>query len=148
MDRHVIVIDDSAVVRSLLTTALSHHGYTVSGFSDGLQALHALLSPHAEHVIPVCVIVDIGLPGMDGSQVLRALRKCPAYAHTTFVVLTGRDSALERLCMRIAGASEYLTKPFTIQQVLAALRAEQADTPSAACKEEAASGLPLRRVQY
>ena len=113
----VLVIDDSLVVRTILNTCLRRAGYEVKCFEDGLQALNWLNTTEAH--IPDLVIVDLGLPRLDGYEVIRLLKARPALADTTLVILSARDGILDRIKGRLVGAHAYLTKPFKTQEILA-----------------------------
>lgn len=104
----IFVVDDSATVRKLVTVALQGAGYRVVSFADGLQVADGIKT----HGIPALVVLDIGMPGLDGFQVCTLLRENPATAKVLVIILTGKDSFLTRLRAKWAGVAEYLTKPF------------------------------------
>lgn len=112
----IVVIDDSATVCAILETCLHRAGYQVTSFADPLPALRALFVTR-EIAPPDLFLVDLGLRHMDGYTVIRRLRNSQEHVRTPIVVLSGRDGVLDRVKARLAGASEYLTKPFTVQQV-------------------------------
>ena len=116
MRQLVMVIDDSLVVRTILDTCLRRAGYQVKSFEDGLQALGWLNTSEAH--IPDLILVDLGLPRLDGYQVIRLLRARPELEDTVLVILTGRDGILDRIKGRLVGAHAYITKPFRIQAIL------------------------------
>jgi len=118
MSTFVMVIDDALVVRTILDTCLRRAGYQVKCFEDGLQALGWLNTSEAR--IPDLIIVDLGLPRLDGYEIIRLLKARPALEDTALVILTGRDGILDRIKGRLVGAHAYLTKPFRVPQVLAA----------------------------
>jgi twitching motility two-component system response regulator PilG len=103
----VLVVDDSATVRRLVSIALEQLGCDVVTASGGLEALGAM-----SHAAPSLVLLDVGLPNLDGHQICRAIRRNERTRHVPVVMLTGRDGLVDRLRGKIAGASEYLTKPF------------------------------------
>lgn len=114
----ICVVDDSATVRMIVTVSLKRAGYEgVTTFPDGIAMLRWLLTPQAR--IPGLVLVDLTLPGSDGYTLIRHLKSRPAFAHTTFVILSGRAGVLDRLKGRLSGASVYLTKPFRTQDIVA-----------------------------
>ena len=117
MAAFVMVIDDALVIRTILDTCLRRAGYEVRCFEDGVQALGWLNA--AEASIPDLIFVDLGLPKLDGYQVIRLLRAQPALEDTMLVILSQRDGLLDRLKGRLAGAHAYLTKPFKTQEILA-----------------------------
>ena len=114
-----MVIDDSLVVRTILNTCLRRAGYEVKCFEDGLQALGWLNTSEAR--IPDLVIVDLGLPRLDGYEVIKLLKARPAFEDTMLVILSARDGILDRIKGRLIGAHVYLTKPFKMHEILAAV---------------------------
>ena len=113
----VIVIDDALVVRTILATCLRRAGYEVVCFADGVQALGWLNT--AESRIPDLIFVDLGLPKLDGYEIIRLLKTRPALEDTLLVILSQRDGLLDRIKGRLAGAHAYLTKPFKTWEILA-----------------------------
>ncbi|ARU87165.1 response regulator [Pseudomonas sp. M30-35] len=110
----VLVVDDEAQIRKFLRISLVAKGYRViesANGSDGL-AQAALTSPDL-------VVLDLGLPDMDGQQVLRELRE---WSHVPVLVLSVRASEGEKVTALDAGANDYMTKPFGIQEFLARVR--------------------------
>ncbi len=103
------------------TTCLHREGYEVKSFQDGVEALHWCGAPEAR--IPALVLVDVGLPKLDGYDVIRHLKARPALAQTVFVIISRRDGVLDRLKGRLAGAHAYLTKPFKTDEVVAMVQA-------------------------
>lgn len=120
MAAFVMVIDDSLVVRTILNTCLRRAGYEVKCFEDGLQALGWLNTSEAR--IPDLVIVDLGLPRLDGYEIIRLLKARPALEDTVLVILSARDGILDRIKGRLIGAHAYLTKPFKMHEILAAVQ--------------------------
>jgi len=116
MGKLVMVIDDSATVRKIIETCLGREGFEVKGFSDGVEAMRWLTEPYAH--IPDLVLLDIGLPKMDGYEVVRRLRTKQQLANTVFVMLSRRDGVIDKLKERLAGAKDYITKPFKTQEVV------------------------------
>ncbi len=112
----ILVVDDDPAVRSSLDRALRLEGYQVEAAADGPTALQALSlgSPDA-------VILDLGLPGLDGLEVCRRLRA--AGDDTPVLMLTARDAVDDRVQGLDAGADDYLVKPFALAELLARLRA-------------------------
>ena len=121
MQQLVMVIDDALVVRTILDTCLHRAGYEVKSFEDGVQALLWLNTAQARP--PDLIFVDLGLPKLDGYEVIRLLKSRPALEHTILVILSRRDGVLDHLKGRLIGAHAYLTKPFKTQQILAVVRA-------------------------
>lgn len=135
----VMVIDDSLTVCKILETCLHRAGYKVKSFEDGVEALCWLNT--AEANTPDFIFVDLGLPKLDGYEVIRLLKAKPALEHTTLVILSRRDGILDRLKGRLVGAHAYLTKPFKTQQILAVVR-----THPGTLQREHISGLAVEAI--
>lgn len=116
MNKLVMVIDDSATVRKIIETCLGREGFLVKSFPDGVEAMKWLTSYEAR--IPDLVLLDIGLPKMDGYEVARRLKTKPQFNNTVIIMLTRRDGVFDRLKGRLAGAREYVTKPFKTQDII------------------------------
>jgi twitching motility two-component system response regulator PilG len=125
----VWVIDDSSTVRAIVEISLNRAGYTVWSFSDGVEALRALSALTRADVfqhqsqrkpsgVPDLVFVDLSLPKMDGYEVIQQMKQKPLCTHTTFVVLSRRDGQLDKLKGHLAGARDYITKPFKAQYLI------------------------------
>jgi two-component system response regulator MprA len=116
----VLVVDDDKAVRESLRRSLEFNGYAVSLASDGAEALAGLSTPVAGSA-PDVVIMDVMMPRLDGIEATRALRS--AGNDVPILVLTARDAVGDRVEGLDAGADDYLTKPFALQELLARLRA-------------------------
>ena len=112
----VMVIDDSPTVRKIVETCLKREGFTVAAFADGIEAMQSLTSPRAR--VPDLVVLDIGLPKMDGYEVARCLKTKPQFSNTIIIMLSRREGLIDRLKGRLAGAKEYITKPFKTQEFI------------------------------
>ncbi len=133
----VMVIDDSLVIRTILDTCLHRAGYDTRCFPDGVEALCWLNTSEAR--IPDLVVVDLGLPRLDGYQVIQQIKARPALERTRLVILSRRDGILDRLKGRLAGAHAYLTKPFKTDQLVAAIQTSLGNTapsPEGAMRQE------------
>jgi twitching motility two-component system response regulator PilG len=119
MNKLVMVIDDSATVRKIVETCLGREGFAVKSFPDGIEAMKWLTSYEAR--IPDLVLLDIGLPKMDGYEVARRLKAKPQFSNTIIIMLTRRDGVFDRLKGRLAGAREYITKPFKTQDIISVI---------------------------
>jgi twitching motility two-component system response regulator PilG len=124
MENTVLVIDDSLTVRKILETSLRRAGFAVSSFSDGIQAMQALTEGRV--AIPDAIILDIGLPKMDGYAVARTLKHQRAFKSAIIIMLSGHDKLIDKLHGRLAGANAYLTKPFQPAKMLEVLYAHLA----------------------
>jgi twitching motility two-component system response regulator PilG len=123
----VIVIDDSQTVRKIVQVCLSREGYAVQGFRDGVEALRWLNEPRSP--VPHLMILDIGLPTLDGYHIARYLKSKPRFQHIVILMLTGRDGIVDRLKGRLVGAQTYLTKPFTMQTLISAVEGHIGSPP-------------------
>ena len=112
----ILLVEDSEPVREAYSILLEDSGYRVATAQDGAEALTS-----AAATVPDLVLVDLGLPGMDGLQVIRELRAAPATARIPILALTGRDESQTRQACADAGASDYLLKPIPTQQLLRAI---------------------------
>jgi len=112
----IMVIDDSATIRNILRVSLGREKFPVITFADGVEAMRWFALPEAR--IPDLVLLDIGLPKLDGFEVARRLKSRPQFHHTTIIMLSRHDGVLNHLKARLAGATGYLTKPFTTRQLL------------------------------
>lgn len=112
----VLVVDDDKAVRESLRRSLEFNGYAVALANDGAEALAVLAASH-----PDVVVMDVMMPRLDGIETTRALRA--AGNDVPVLVLTARDAVGDRVEGLDAGADDYLTKPFALQELLARLRA-------------------------
>lgn len=120
MNQVVMVIDDSLTVRKILEFSLQRAGVQVITFADGLEALHTLRQQTTP--VPQLIVLDVGLPNVDGYTIARTLRRQPAFTHIPILMLSGHTGRLEQLRARVAGAQAYLTKPFQPTAVLAVIQ--------------------------
>jgi two-component system, OmpR family, response regulator len=111
----VLVVDDEQSLAELLGRVLGHEGWDVAVALSGFAAVRA-----ARTFRPDAVVLDIGLPDIDGLEVLRRLRA--ANPAVCVVFLTARDSVEDRIAGITAGGDDYVTKPFSLEEVLARLR--------------------------
>jgi len=102
----VLIIDDSNDILFILKTELEHLGYTVDIAADPMEGLRA-----AEARSPDVIISDIGLPGVDGVELIKRLRERPALASVPVIALTGFDSEDDAASMQSHGFSGRLVKP-------------------------------------
>ena len=114
--QRVLVVDDDKAVRESLRRSLEFNGYAVSLASDGAEALATIAGR-----LPDALVIDVMMPRLDGIETTRALRT--AGNDLPILVLTARDSVGDRVEGLDAGADDYLTKPFALDELLARLRA-------------------------
>jgi twitching motility two-component system response regulator PilG len=110
----ILVVDDSATIRASLALALKKEGYHVVAEPNGERALAAI-----ENTRPDLIFLDIAMPQMDGYEVCRRLRKNPKMAGVPVIMLSGKDGFFDKVRGRMAGATEYITKPFDATALLA-----------------------------
>lgn len=120
MNKLVMVIDDSLTVRKIVEVCLRREGIDCISFASGREAIRALTKQQER--IPDLIILDIGLPYIDGYSVAQYIRMKPEFTNTSIIILSGHNSALDRLKGRLSGAKEYVTKPFTTQYMMALVR--------------------------
>ena len=116
MNVSVLVVEDDGPIRRMLERTLAAEGYRVSSAADGGAALAAV-----ESSVPDLVLLDVGLPGLDGLTVCRRLRA--KGLALPILVLTARDAVADRVAGLDAGADDYLVKPFAAEELLARVRA-------------------------
>jgi two-component system, OmpR family, KDP operon response regulator KdpE len=115
MTTRILVVDDEPHMLRTLRINLHARGYHVITAADGTQALHAAKTDR-----PDLVVLDLGLPDIDGVDVIRALRK---WTPLPILVLSGRAGSTDKVEALDAGADDYVTKPFSIDELLARIRA-------------------------
>lgn len=113
----VLVVEDDAAVRNLVSTALDLKGYKFRSVVDGTSAL-AAMSEHA----PDVVLLDLGLPDMDGVDLIERVR---TWSHVPIIVISARSADADKIKALDAGADDYLSKPFSIGELMARLRAAE-----------------------
>ena len=111
----VLLVDDEPALTNLLKMALHYEGWQIEVAHDG----RAAIAKYNEFE-PDLLVLDIMLPDTDGLQILRTVRESDTYTPTLF--LTARDSVLDRVTGLTAGADDYLTKPFSLEELVARLR--------------------------
>jgi two-component system response regulator MprA len=116
MSPRILVVDDDPSVLRMLTRTLSAEGHEVEAAPDGGAALAAV-----ERRAPEAVVLDVGMPDMDGLAVCRRLRARGLTAPV--LLLTARDAVADRVAGLEAGADDYLVKPFAVEELLARLAA-------------------------
>ena len=111
----ILLIDDERAIRRLLRAALAAHGYEVLEAATGEEGLQSAATQH-----PDVIILDLGLPDLDGVQVTRRLRE---WTQTPILILSVRGSEEDKIAALDAGADDYLTKPFGTGELTARIRA-------------------------
>ncbi len=112
--QRVLVVDDENSIRRYLRAALSAQGFSVYEAASGEEALSAVLSDR-----PDIIILDLGLPDLDGVEVTRRLRE---WSQTPIIILSVREAENDKIAALDAGADDYLTKPFGTGELMARMR--------------------------
>jgi len=113
--RRILIVDDEAPIRRYLRVVLGAQGYTLFEAAGGQDALNAVLGDR-----PDLIILDLGLPDMDGVEVTRRLRE---WSQTPIIILSVREAEGDKIAALDAGADDYLVKPFGTGELLARIRA-------------------------
>jgi two-component system OmpR family response regulator len=129
-EARLLVVDDEPNIRELLSASLRYAGFEVATAADGQQAL-AL----ADSFRPDLLVLDVMMPGLDGFGVVRRLRQ--SGRHTPVLFLTARDAAEDKVSGLTLGGDDYVTKPFSLDEVLARIRAVLRRTAAAPRPSEA-----------
>lgn len=113
----VLVVEDDAPVRNLITTTLKAHNYKYLTALNGMTAVMEASSHN-----PDIVLLDLGLPDMDGVEIIKKIR---SWSHMPIIVISARSEDNDKIEALDAGADDYLTKPFSVEELLARLRVTQ-----------------------
>jgi len=114
----ILVADDEPHIRRILATLLGGAGFAVSEVSDGDEALAALEAPSA----PDLLILDLMMPRVSGLEVLDRLQARPTHRRMPVIVLTAKGQDADRHAALLAGADEFMTKPFSPKKLLARIQ--------------------------
>ncbi|MGH2582542.1 MAG: response regulator [Anaerolineales bacterium] len=149
MAQKVLVVEDDAAIRDALTYNLGREGYEVEAVGDGAAALKT-----ARATSPDVIVLDLMLPEIDGFDVTRTLRK---ESNVPILMLTARDDEIDRVLGLELGADDYLTKPFSMRELLARVKAmlrrarvakEEADPAKAVAKLLASGNLEIDLTRH
>ena len=111
----ILVVEDDACVKNLITTTLeTSHEYRILTAQNGEQAILSAVSQN-----PDVILLDLGLPDMDGVAIIRKVR---SFSETPIIVISARSEDKDKIEALDAGADDYLTKPFSVEELLARLR--------------------------
>jgi twitching motility two-component system response regulator PilG len=119
----VMVIDDSKTIRRSAETLLKKAGCNVITANDGFEAL-ARVADHR----PDIIFIDIMMPRLDGYQTTALIKRNNEFKHTPIIMLSSKDGLFDRARGRVVGSEEYLTKPFTKEDLLGAIKRHAIDT--------------------
>jgi two-component system, OmpR family, KDP operon response regulator KdpE len=110
----ILIIEDEQPIRRFLRASLSDEGYRLNEASTGAEGLHVAQQPP-----PDLVVLDLGLPDMDGQEIIRRLRE---WSRVPIIVLSARDQEAQKIQALDGGADDFVTKPFAIGELLARIR--------------------------
>ena len=113
----ILVVEDDSSVKNLITTTLKTHEYRYLSASNGASAIMEASSHN-----PEIVLLDLGLPDMDGIDVIKRIR---TWSNMPIIVISARSEDSDKIDALDAGADDYLTKPFSVEELLARLRVTQ-----------------------
>jgi twitching motility two-component system response regulator PilG len=109
----VLVVDDSPTVRKIVQMTLQREHIRVVTASDGLSALTSVADE-----MPAVILLDIQLPRMDGYHICQIIRKNLQFRQIPIIMLSGKDGLFDKMRGRLAGSTEYLTKPFDSAELI------------------------------
>lgn len=132
MNERIIIVEDDESIRRLVEVALQGNGFQARGFDNAADALKEMASSP-----PDVVIMDIMMQGMDGLEAVRRMRAEPKLRETPVIMLTAKDTEADKIVGLDAGADDYMTKPFSVLELCARVRAQvRRLKPSAAVPEQ------------
>ena len=114
---YILVVEDDLPVSNLITTTLKAHDYRFITAQNGKNAILQASSHN-----PDIILLDLGLPDMDGVEVIKCIR---SWSNVPIIVISARSEDRDKIDALDAGADDYLTKPFSVEELLARLRATQ-----------------------
>ncbi len=141
----VLVVDDSPTVRKIVQLTLQRERIRVVTAGDGLSALAAVTDTQ-----PDLILLDIMLPHMDGYNICHLVRNNPEYRDLPIIMLSGKDGIFDKMRGKLAGSTEYMTKPFDSTELVQTVR-RYLDTPNArerAARRESMRNMRARRGVY
>ncbi|MFQ5419599.1 MAG: winged helix-turn-helix domain-containing protein [Anaerolineae bacterium] len=116
MSKKILIIEDELALQETLSYNLKREGYEITVEGDGIKGLAT-----AHEIQPDLIVLDIMLPGMDGLEITRILRQ---KMNVPIIMLTARDAEIDRVLGLEIGADDYLTKPFSMRELLARIKAQ------------------------
>jgi two-component system phosphate regulon response regulator PhoB len=114
----ILIVDDDPAICEMLRLALERNGYTATEAGDATQARRILASDQ-----PDIVLLDWMLPGQSGYEFVRSLRRTSVHNHIPVIMLTARDLEQDKIAALEAGADDYISKPFSVKELLARIKA-------------------------
>ena len=123
----ILVIEDEKSISHFISTVLNNNGYEAMQAQTGEEAL-SMISSHC----PDLIILDLGLPDMDGSEIIRSVR---AWSRMPIIIISARSAEIDKASALDMGADDYLTKPFEIPELLARIQVQlrKEASPSSLC---------------
>ncbi|RKX23006.1 MAG: DNA-binding response regulator [Candidatus Zixiibacteriota bacterium] len=116
-NKHIIIIEDEADIQELIKYTLSKEGYKVTGFTSGEEGLKSV-----KQLKPDLILLDLMLPGMDGLEICRQLKKESTTDHIPIIMLTAKTEESDIVSGLEMGADDYITKPFSPKVLIARIR--------------------------
>ena len=132
MAGRILIVEDEAAIARFVELELQHEGYAVDKAEDGRSGLELALAGTYD-----LILLDIMLPGLSGLEVLRRLRR---EKETPVILLTARDTVMDKVSGLDMGADDYITKPFAIEELLARIRTALRKRPSPQAENRLALG--------
>jgi len=118
MPKRIAIVEDEAELASLIDYNLARNGYETEVLTEAEGALKSL-----EHLRPDLIVLDVMLPGVDGFELCRQIRKSPTLAKTPVLFLTARSDEVDRVLGLEIGGDDYMTKPFSPRELVARVKA-------------------------
>ena len=115
MEKTILIVEDDSNIRELLSLYLEQEGYHIETAQDGADGLRTYKRVH-----PDLVLLDLMMPVMDGTQMIRELR---TFSKTPVIILTAKGEVFDKVTLLELGADDYITKPFEMREVIARIRA-------------------------
>ena len=115
MEKTILIVEDDSNIRELLSLYLEQEGYHIETAQDGADGLRNLKRTH-----PDLVLLDLMMPVMDGTQMMRELR---TFSQTPVIILTAKGEVFDKVALLELGADDYITKPFEMREVIARIKA-------------------------
>jgi len=117
-EEKILIVDDEEHIRELIKFNLENNGYKTICAGDGIEALKI-----ARKELPQLILLDLMLPGMDGYDVCKEIRKDNSISNTPVIMITAKGEELDKILGLELGADDYLTKPFSIRELIARAKA-------------------------
>ena len=116
--KRILVVDDQPFVARLIQFNLAHEDYDVLTDQDPLAALARIA-----HMVPDLLILDVRMPGLDGIELCRRIKQTPELCHIPIIILTAKGEEIDKVVGLQLGADDYVTKPFSVRELLARIAA-------------------------